>query len=53
MNDPVRMKRETIQIEGPRDLYNYTFEIVDSESDAAKSVADSTGNLKPDSENNG
>lgn len=50
MTDPVKMNRETIQIEGPRDLYNYTFEI---EGEPTKSEAGSAGNLESDSENNG
>jgi hypothetical protein len=29
MDDPVKLKKDTIKIEGDRNLYNYTFEIDD------------------------
>lgn len=31
-HDPVKVQRETIEIEGGRNLYNYSFEIEDERS---------------------
>jgi len=48
MDDPVKIKRETVKIEGGRNLYNYTFE-VEGEGDEAegKKQSEPKGNLNP------
>ena len=57
MNDPVKLRRETIKIEGGRNLYNYTFEVEEQtsppghlSSGAGEGERKAKGNLKPQPE---
>lgn len=50
MDDPVKLHRETVKIEGGRNLYNYTFEVEsdagDEDGEDAKASENREGNLK-------
>jgi hypothetical protein len=41
-NDPVQFQRETIKIEGGRNLYKYTFQVIGDEGEAEKSEGNLT-----------
>ena len=41
-DDPVQFQRETIKIEGGRNLYKYTFQVIGDEGEAEKSEGNLT-----------
>ena len=49
MKDPIELKRDTIEIQGGRKLYNYTFEVND---DATNAPAEAKEKNSEESETN-